>query len=653
MASSDPIDACRPETPEDAIAAAASMIEQGRWAEAAERVRPILEANPDDPEAQLLTGLTEAGLGLLDRAESSLRRSIASDPGHAFTWSSLAGVLERRGATAEAAAARLAAWRCDPQDAALAALAAGALFNAGQPEAAIEPAQAAARLAPEHPAFEVRFGQLLASLDRREEAREVFDRLLVKSPASVAVRVARGVAALPAVPKDLDEVDAARRSFEREVEASSREIEASPEIQGLELFGDGGLPWPFLRAAWFEPDPAAARRFAGLFERSVRGWAPPEAPAFRRRAGRRRVGILAGVWFDHVVAHLLLDGWMRHLDRSRFEVVAIDVGRRRDAFGDSLLARAERVERGARPFAAWARTIEQLGCDAILLPEVGIESTAARLASLRLAPVQAVSWGHPETTGLDSIDAFLSSELMEPPDGASHYAERLVRLPGLGATIARPAMPAPVTRASLGRGDDDVVFWCAQTAHKHHPRFDRLYASIAAAVEGSRFVFAQPLASSASAARFRSRLEGAFAEAGADPGSQLEFLPRLDTEEFRRRLAAADLFLDPPGWSGGHTTLEAIAAAVPIVTMPGRFMRRRHAFGILAAIDPSRAFMNDLVVGDEASYVERAIELARDADRRRRLASAIAAASSRAFDDVTPIRAIEDWIEQAVRTRTA
>jgi predicted O-linked N-acetylglucosamine transferase (SPINDLY family) len=642
---------------EAALGRAAAHLERGAFETAMAEVSSLLAVDPRDPEANLVKGLAELGLGRLDEAESSLRRSLAADPEHAFAWSSLARVLERRGAWAESADARLAAWRFEPGDAALAAAAAGALFNAGQPEAALEPARAAAALAPEHPAFEVRLAQLLASLDRREKAREVFDRVVSKRPASTAVRFARGVAALPSVPADLDDVERARRVFDTEVDASSREADSSSAIEGLELFGDGGLPWPFLRAAWFEPDPAAARRVGAIHARAARAaigdrnLVKSSAPS--RADGRLRGGVLSGLWFDHVVAHLVLDGWMRHLDRSRFEVVAIDVGRRRDDVGDALLARADRVERGVRPFGAWVETIERLGCEAILLPEVGIESTAARLASLRLAPVQAVSWGHPETTGLDSIDAFLSSELMEPADAASHYAERLVRLPGLGATIDRPAMPNAARRESIGWSRDGAVFWCAQTTHKHHPRFDRLYASIAAAVEGSRFVFAQPHASNVSASRFRARLERAFAEAGADPGSQLEFLPRLDTDAFRSRLAAADLFLDPPGWSGGHTSLEAIAAAVPIVTMPGAFMRRRHAFGILSAIDPNRDFLHEMVVGDEGSYVERAIELARDRDRRGRLSAAIAATSDRAFGDAAPIRALEDWIQQAVRERNA
>ncbi|MEY3024762.1 MAG: hypothetical protein RJA16_1588, partial [Planctomycetota bacterium] len=196
----------------------------------------------------------------------------------------------------------------------------------------------------------------------------MFDRVVVKKPASTAVRLARGVAALPSVPADLDDVERARRVFETEVDASSREIASPSAIDGLELFGDGGLPWPFLRAAWLEPDPVAARRVGAIHARAARAAigdrnlvtssAPPRAD------GRIRVGVLSGLWFDHVVAHLVLEGWMRHLDRSRFEVVAIDVGRRRDPYGDALLARADRVARGVRPFAAWVETIERLECEA-------------------------------------------------------------------------------------------------------------------------------------------------------------------------------------------------------------------------------------------------------------------------------------------------
>ena len=73
-----------------------------------------------------------------------------------------------------------------------------------------------------------------------------------------------------------------------------------------------------------------------------------------------------------------------------------------------------------------------------------MDPLAGRLAAQRLAPVQCVAWGHPETTGMPTLDYFLSSDLMEPPDGEAHYTEHLVRLPNLGLCY----VPEPVARTA-------------------------------------------------------------------------------------------------------------------------------------------------------------------------------------------------------------
>ena len=43
-----------------------------------------------------------------------------------------------------------------------------------------------------------------------------------------------------------------------------------------------------------------------------------------------------------------------------------------------------------------------------------MNALALRLAALRLAPLQAASWGHPETTGLPTIDCYFSAAAFEP-----------------------------------------------------------------------------------------------------------------------------------------------------------------------------------------------------------------------------------------------
>ena len=74
-----------------------------------------------------------------------------------------------------------------------------------------------------------------------------------------------------------------------------------------------------------------------------------------------------------------------------------------------------------------------------------MDPMTAKLASLRLAPRQAAGWGHPETTGLPTMDFYLSAQGFEPEGAQAHYAERLLALPNLGCHLER----APVEQADI------------------------------------------------------------------------------------------------------------------------------------------------------------------------------------------------------------
>jgi len=56
--------------------------------------------------------------------------------------------------------------------------------------------------------------------------------------------------------------------------------------------------------------------------------------------------------------------------------------------------------------AEWLKEIRDDIPDILFLPEIGMDPLTCKLAALRLAPLQAASWGHPVTTGLPEIDLF-------------------------------------------------------------------------------------------------------------------------------------------------------------------------------------------------------------------------------------------------------
>ena len=106
-----------------------------------------------------------------------------------------------------------------------------------------------------------------------------------------------------------------------------------------------------------------------------------------------------------------------------------------------------------------------------------MEPITYTLAFSRLAPVQCVTWGHPVTTGIPTIDYFISSEALESEESDQHYTERLVRLKTPAIYYYRPETPTSLKdRAAFGLPESGALYMCPQSLFKLHPSFDEILA---------------------------------------------------------------------------------------------------------------------------------------------------------------------------------
>ena len=154
------------------------------------------------------------------------------------------------------------------------------------------------------------------------------------------------------------------------------------------------------------------------------------------------------------------------LSREEFEISALHFDAETDAYTESVRANVDFFAHGERPAAEWAEVIAQRAPDVIVYLDIGMHPMPHMLGALRLAPVQAVLWGHPVTTGLDTIDYFLSSDAMEPADGDAHYTESLVRLRNVRSAYLNGCRPlGPISTfvrlegkdcRDLALGDNDL-----------------------------------------------------------------------------------------------------------------------------------------------------------------------------------------------------
>ena len=358
---------------------------------------------------------------------------------------------------------------------------------------------------------------------------------------------------------------------------------------------------------------------------------------------RIRLGIVSGYFCDHTLWKLFLEGWLTQIDRGQFEVIGFHTGRVSDDRTARAAGLCDRFVQGLASGDAWRAAIGDAEPHVLLYPEVGMDPVAGRLAAMRLAPVQCVAWGQPETTGMPTVDYFLSSALMEPPEGDAYYTERLVRLPNLGLhyTPDLADVPTCVER-------DEPVFWSGQALYKYLPQYDTVFPRIARELGACRFVFIGFARNEAVTRMFRERLWTAFAEAGLDADRHVVILPPMSQPDYIEAVGRADVILDTIGWSGGKSTLDCLAANPAIVTMAGRFMRGRHTAAILRHIGCPATIARSV-----DDYVAIAVRLARDPAWRAEVRQAVARGKHRAFGDLDYIRALEAFLVEAVVDRAA
>jgi predicted O-linked N-acetylglucosamine transferase (SPINDLY family) len=497
---------------------------------------------------------------------------------------------------------------------------------------------AALLLAPERAATWANWGNVVLQRGDVARAGRAYDRALRCDSALTAPRWQR-LRLLPAIYRDAVDIAEHRARFEQylgELEAATSLGSADAAQRALA----GALTGANFQLAYQgEDDRALQARYARL----IRNVTTTRFPTWRRaprppERARRRIGFVSAHWREHTIAKLF-GGWIINLDPARFETVLYHIGPRADARTERLAGHAALYRHLPRDFEAAARVIADDRCDVLIYPDIGMEARAQLLAALRLAPVQMAAWGHPVTTGLETVDAFLTSDLMEPGDATAHYSERLIRLPHLSIAYARPELPTPRhSRADFGLEDGTVAYLCCQSLFKYLPANDMALAGIATRVPQARFVFigAGADTSSGAAAALRARLEDAFAARGLDARTHVRFVPPLDAAAYLDLNRITDVYLDSIGWSGGNTTFEAVACGLPIVTLPGRFMRGRHSAAILRRMD-----VTGTIARDVDDYAEIAARLADPAARAAARAE-IASRSEAIYDDLTPVRALED-----------
>lgn len=581
-----------------------ALKEVGRLEDATSAFRKAVELDPDYADALSNLGLVLLFQDHFDEAERRLRKALELRPDHADARRHLADLLLRRGSLAR---------------------------RNRHNDKASKDFEQAVRLFPENAATHLSLGATQA--DRGEfDAAELSFQKAASLPRGKKLWTFKRLGFCPTVFEDESQIEEYWSNLDGELD---RLLDDPPPMDWRTLPQDGFTPsfnLPHLNKCCRNIKEKFAAIFRNSFPEELRH--PVDGP---RLPGRIRVGFLVTSGHHHGFFRVygpILDG----LDPKRFEVFLFAPTDIADECRRELRSNHIKCVPFPRPFDLAVSTIRNFRCDIIYHWKVGGGPSDYFLPFAKPAPVQCTSYGTHGTGGVEAVDWYLSSSIIEAPTADEHYTEKLHRFPCFPTWHTQALTPIDVKRSEFPVPDRGTLYFCPHRIPKYHPMFDWYLREILER-DGNGTVLMRTGHDEGPRDRLRRRLSR---HLGAKLMERVVFFAELPHEIYLRLMALCDVVLDSPVYSGDLTTHDAFSYGKPVVTQRGELLVQRYTSGLCDSMG-----IKDLVANNRSEYIDIVVRLGLDAEYRRDVSRHLANSAEHIFDNVDLIREFESFLESS------
>ncbi len=490
-------------------------------------------------------------------------------------------------------------------------------------------------LNPSHAKTYFLLGEVFFDIGNSASASENFRKSLELNPKDIESQFALTIAQIPKVANCVDELHDSRRNFSKELK-HLKHINCIIENPDDIISNIGRHA--FYLAYQDENNLSLLSEYGDICTKYAKPIQDSLSQVKRQseRSGQKiRIGIAGHYFCDHPVWYAITKGWLTQLNKDLFEIHVFNTNGVEDQETKLAKQHASSYLNSQDSAINLAQLILDKQLDILIYPEISMDPTTKALACLRLAPIQAVSWGHPETTGLSTIDYFLSGESYELAESQNYYREKLIKLPGLGTYFeSAPISAVELDLAKFGIDSSHPILLCPGSPSKYSPVNDAIFIEIAKRLGNCQFIFFSFQKELTEI--LRSRLYKAFNDANLKPEQFIKFIPFLEKGAFHNLMKKSDLYLDTIGFSGFNTAMQSISCNLPIIAKEGQFMRGKLASGIL------REFKLDaLVAKTNKEYIDIVVSLIANKALLRMHREEIALVKPNAFNNRESIHAFE------------
>jgi predicted O-linked N-acetylglucosamine transferase (SPINDLY family) len=608
----------------------------GRLDDAVDHYYKAIDIKPDHAKAHNNLGIALKDIGRVDAAVAHYHKAIGFKPDYAEAHNNLGIALKNLVRLDEAVTHYHKAIDIKPDFAEAHNNLGNALKAAERLNDAVSHYQSAIDIKPDFAEAHSNLGIALQNQGNVDAAAKQMDVALSYKPEKVGWRIRKALL-LPVIPSSLEDIRNRRETLDKAIKILLKQ-ELNMEDPTVEVGTTN-----FHLAYHSRNNRSLLQDIAKLYIAACPRLTY-EAKHCRsdqnREKGVLRIGFLSSFLRDHTVGKLAC-GMIQYFSRELFEVIVFRPPGIKDHMSEMIDRAADKVISLHRNLERDQKIIEKEELDILFYLDIGMDSYTYFLSFARLAPVQAVTIGHAETSGVPNIDYFVSSEMTEPTGASDYYSEQLIKLRYLPTYYYQPKVPVkPYTRDDYGLPEIVRLYIYPQTLFKIHPAFDMTLGELLRRDTDGRLV----LIHDGMGDNWRKLLIERFTRTFPDVVEHVIFVPKMPYEKFLGLLLLADAILDNPYLSGINSGLETFGIGEPIVAWPGKFWSGRCVTACY-----NQMGLNELIATDAESYLALALRLAQDSKFKQQMQADIKANAHKLYERHEVVREMETFLIAAYK----
>ena len=309
-----------------------------------------------------------------------------------------------------------------------------------------------------------------------------------------------------------------------------------------------------------------------------------------------RIGFVSEFLTDHTIGKLF-SSLILDLDVNKFDVTVFHSSKTKNGYIKKLIDLKVRTVNLPLSLKDKIKVFENEKLDIVFYTDIGMSGDLYYLTFYRLAKFQINTWGHPETSGNNNIDYFLSNEMSESHDSSKYYSEKLIKFKNFNIYCDVPKFNNKDFKYNFPQNNN--IYFCPQTIFKLVPDFDEVLKGIID-LDQKALIFFIKDSYHHQYKIFLQRLKNKKIDL-----DKIIFLDRLSQSEFIYLCGKSDVLLDPLYFGAGNSFMETFLYPAPLVTCPGTFLRSRLALGLYKQLNVQDA----PICKSTEDYVFKAVEL--------------------------------------------